>query len=361
MAELMNIAFVNSTRKWGGVKTWCINTAAEFAKLGVRAVLFGKDSRFTERARNKGIEARLVRFGFDYNPLQIGKFLAFFVREGVNCVIVNVGKDLKSAGLAARMAGIPVIHRIGSPGDVRHTLENRALHQIIRPAIICCSEYTRLGLLQHLPYLEGFTTTTIHPGVDISSHALVPSGRRAFITTSQLNADKRHADVIEACKILADGGLDFSLTIVGEGRLSAELREQVERLGLSARVRFTGYTDNVAGELRKADFFILPSHSEPLGIALEEAMACGLIPIARNAGGVPEIWPGFLAGHLLPQKSRGQEFASLISRLVRLSDTEIVDLKHQVREHANATFSLESQSKKTLDFITSLVDKRKRA
>ena len=34
----MNIAFVNSTRKWGGVKTWCINTASELAKLGVEFV-----------------------------------------------------------------------------------------------------------------------------------------------------------------------------------------------------------------------------------------------------------------------------------------------------------------------------------
>lgn len=351
----MNIAFVNSTRKWGGVKTWCINTASEFAKFGVRAVLFGKDPRFIERAGEKGIEAHRMRFGFDYNPLLVGRFLALFRKRGIDCVIVNVGKDLKSAGLAARIAGIPVIHRIGSPGDVRHTLENRALHHIIRPAVICCSEYTRKGLLRNLPYLEAFNTTTIHPGVEISSRELVPHGRRAFIATSQLNKDKRHADVIDACRIMADGGLEFSLTIVGEGRLSGELKGQVERLGLQDHVRFTGYTSDVAGELRKADFFILPSHSEPLGIALEEAMADGLIPIARNAGGVPEIWPDFLPGHLLPQKSRGPEFAALLSGLVRLPEADVAALKHRVREHARTAFSLESQSKKVLDFIASLM------
>ena len=353
----MNIAFVNSTRKWGGVKTWCINTASELARLGVGSVLFGKDPRFIERAGQKGIEARQIRFGFDYNPLVIAKFLTFFRKRDIDCVIVNIGKDLKSAGLAARMAGIPVIHRIGSPGDVRHTLENRALHHIIRPAVICCSEFTRQGLLEHLPYLKAFNTTTIHPGVDIPAHPLATGAKRTFITTSQLNRDKRHSDVIEACRILADQGLDFALTIVGEGRLSGELKAQVETLGLGGHVRFSGYTNDVPGELRKADFFILPSRCEPLGIALEEAMASGLIPVARNAGGVPEIWPPFLPGHLLPRESRGPEFAALMSSLLRLPTAEVDALKSRVREHARSTFSVQSQSARVLDFVASLANR----
>lgn len=357
----MNIAFVNSTRKWGGVKTWCINTASELARLDVGSVLFGKDPRFIERAGQKGIEAHQVRFGFDYNPLTIAKFLGFFKKRDIGCVIVNIGKDLKSAGLAARMAGIPVIHRIGSPGDVRNTLENRTLHHLIRPAVICCSEFTRQGLLEHLPYLKAFNTTTIHPGVDIPTHPLTTGTKRTFITTSQLNRDKRHTDVIEACRIMADQGLDFALNIVGEGRLSGELKTQVESLGLGGHVRFSGYTNDVGGELRKADFFILPSRCEPLGIALEEAMACGLIPVARNAGGVPEIWPPFLPGHLLPQESRGPEFASLLSGLLRMPTDEIDALKGRVREHARGAFSVQSQSARVLDFVASLTNRGGRA
>ena len=350
----MNIAFVNSTRKWGGVKTWCINTAAELDRLGVGSVLFGKDPRFIERAGLRGIEGHLVRFGFDYNPIVIAKFLTFFRKRNVNCVIVNIGKDLKSAGLAARMAGIPVIHRIGSPGDVRNTLENRTLHHIIRPAVICCSEFTRLGLLEHLPYLKTFNTTTIHPGVDIPTFPLTTGTRRTFVTTSQLNRDKRHADVIDACRIMAHLGLDFALNIVGEGRLSDELKTQVENLGLGGHVRFIGYTNDVVAELRKADFFILPSRCEPLGIALEEAMATGLIPVARKTGGVPEIWPPFLPSHLLPQESQGPEFATLMSGLLRLPTEEVDVLKGRVREHARAAFSVQSQSSRVLDFVVSL-------
>lgn len=49
----MNIAFVNSTRKWGGVKTWCIDTAIAFKELNINSVIFGKDKRFIDRATQK--------------------------------------------------------------------------------------------------------------------------------------------------------------------------------------------------------------------------------------------------------------------------------------------------------------------
>lgn len=353
----MNIAFVNSTRKWGGVKTWCINTASELARIGVRSVIFGSDERFIGRAGNQGIEAHQIYFGSDYNPVLVKKFHTFFKERNIACVIVNVGKDLKSAGFAARMAGIPIIHRIGSPNDIRNTAENRILQHIIRPSMICCSEFTRQGLLQNLPYLGKFNTTTIHPGVEISEHSPVILKTRTLITTSQLNEDKRHVDVIDACRILAENGLKFFLKIVGEGRLASKLKDQVGQNGLNSYIQFTGYTNDVVGELRSADIFILPTHSEPLGIALEEAMANGLIPIARNAGGVPEIWPRFLPTHLLPQDSGGQAFASVLSKLIQLPQTEIDEIKTRVRQHAREVFSLEMQSKRVLDFIESLKKK----
>ena len=354
MMKNPSVCFVNATRKWGGVKTWCINTACDLEKQGVHCVLFGRDHRFVDKAKDKGLDAHRVRFGFDYNPATIAKFYQFFKRKNIGCVIVNIGKDLKSAGLAARLLGIPVIHRIGSPGDVRLTLENRLLHVLIRPAIICCSEFTRKGFLRNLPYLEHFTSTAIHPGVEISEHPLSARKPYKIITTSQINKDKGHIDVILACKILSDENVDYSLNIVGEGSLSAQLQQKVRDLGIEERVTFSGFKKDVIKELRAADFFVLPSHCEPLGIALEEAMANGLIPIARNAGGVPEIWPDFLEGNLLPPESSGQEFANTLITLLALPDNTVTALKNKVRDHAKKTFSSHNQSQHILQFISLL-------
>lgn len=350
----MNIAFVNSTRKWGGVKTWCIDTAAALKELNIAPVIFGKDKRFVDRASQKKIESYQINFGFDYNPLLIYKLHSFFIKRKVRYVIANIGKDIKSAGIAARMAGIPLIVHIGGPGDIKNKIENILLHNLTKPSFVCCSEYTRVGFLKTLPYAKKFKSTAIHPGTEISTHDIYTNETLKLITTSQLNKDKRHIAVLEACKILDNRKLSFSLTIVGEGALSAELKALTRKLGLSNRVIFTGYVNDVVEKLRSADIFILPSQCEPLGIALEEAMANGLIPIARNAGGVPEIWPKFLGSHLLPPQSGGAEFAAVLTSLLHMPRQELHEMKNRVRSHAAETFSIESQTKKLLDFLLSI-------
>lgn len=349
----MNIAFVNSTRKWGGVKTWCIDTAAALKELKIASVIFGKDKRFIDRAAQKKIESYQINFGPDYNPILIYRLYSFFIDRKISHVVANVGKDIKSAGIAARIAGIPLIVHVGSPGDIENTLENKILHNFTKPYFFCCSEYTKNGFLNNVPYAKKFNAAVIHPGTEISKHEIQTNETLKIITTSQLNKDKRHVDVLEACKILADRNVDFSLTIVGEGALSAELKELTLNLGLSDRVAFTGYVNDVGAELRAADIFILPSQCEPLGLALEEAMANGLIPIARNAGGAPEIWPEFLGSHLLPPHSRGEQFAEALAALLRMPWQEIHHLKHRVRVHAADTFSIALQTRKFLDFMLS--------
>ena len=125
-------------------------------------------------------------------------------------------------------------------------------------------------------------------------------------------------------------------------------------LQIEDRVQFSGFTTDVIKELRAADFFVLPTQCEPLGIALEEAMANGLIPIARNAGGVPEIWPDFLEENLLPPESGGQEFARALKNMLALPEHTVSGLKSEVRDHAQRTFSSHNQSKRILNFIYTL-------
>ncbi len=79
-----------------------------------------------------------------------------------------------------------------------------------------------------------------------------------------------------------------------------ELRAFVAANGLTASVTFTGYTDRVADYLRAADAFVFPSESESLGLALIEAMACGLPALASATGGILDIIADQEDGRLLP-------------------------------------------------------------
>ena len=83
---------------------------------------------------------------------------------------------------------------------------------------------------------------------------------------------------------------------MGSGDLEAELRWQVQALGLQDQVVFLGERTDVPVILRALDLFVLPSHWECLPSVLSEAMASRCPVVATAVGGVPEIigntgWP----------------------------------------------------------------------
>jgi mannosylfructose-phosphate synthase len=91
--------------------------------------------------------------------------------------------------------------------------------------------------------------------------------------------------VPEAVLILAVGGAQLT---GAEQQLLAELKAQVEKLGLTERVRFGGYIadSDLADWYRAADVFVLSSRYEPFGMTAIEAMACGTATVVTTHGGL---------------------------------------------------------------------------
>lgn len=98
-----------------------------------------------------------------------------------------------------------------------------------------------------------------------------------------LVAHKGHRHVIDAM-----GGVPGTLVIAGEGPLRSALAEQVQRLGLQARVVLARQVD-VTGLYPALDVFVHPSEEEGMGQAVVEAMAAGCRIVATRAGGLPEV------------------------------------------------------------------------
>jgi glycosyltransferase involved in cell wall biosynthesis len=117
-----------------------------------------------------------------------------------------------------------------------------------------------------------------------------------LVTTGRLNPVKGYGDLLDALRLLVDGGLDVTLRVAGEDdeggtgyRRTVEGR--VAELGLGDRVTLLGAVDEgrVRDELLGAHLFVLASHDEGVPVALMEAMACGLPAVATAVGGVREL------------------------------------------------------------------------
>ena len=99
------------------------------------------------------------------------------------------------------------------------------------------------------------------------------------------------------------GLLDTDLTIIGTGQLEAELQSLIASTGSNTELIARSYPHpQIPDLLRQYDYFVAPSRNETQGVAMCEAMACGLPVIASRVGGIPEFVRDGVDGYLIPRE-----------------------------------------------------------
>jgi glycosyltransferase involved in cell wall biosynthesis len=202
--------------------------------------------------------------------------------------------------LASRFAGLPytftahandIFNQRVQPDDLRRKLADAA-------AVITVSDY-------HVRYLHerygaaAARVRRIYCGLDLERlEYKSPLDRpKRIVAVGRLVEKKGFGDLIEACAILARRNLLFSCQIIGAGALEDDLRAQVGRLGLEARVELLGPRPQYEAVkfVQGAAALAAPCVTAPDGdrdglpVVLLEAMALGTPCVSTDVTGIPEI------------------------------------------------------------------------
>ncbi|WFN37947.1 glycosyltransferase family 4 protein [Methanomicrobium antiquum] len=106
--------------------------------------------------------------------------------------------------------------------------------------------------------------------------------------------------------------------------------------------------------MNAADFLVLPSHSEGLGLVLLESLACGVPVIASNVGGCPEIITNKDSGILIPPKN-----IKYLSKAIKYYD-ENFNLRNKTgktgREYVLENYDNEKLNKKLMSIHLKLIN-----
>ena len=98
------------------------------------------------------------------------------------------------------------------------------------------------------------------------------------------------ADIlIDAVARLRADGRPVTLTLAGDGEESANLKAQVQRLGLGEAIRFVGHVKARFG-FSTGSLLVVPSRGDSMPYVVIEAAAAGIPMVAANVGGIPEIF-----------------------------------------------------------------------
>lgn len=126
---------------------------------------------------------------------------------------------------------------------------------------------------------------------------------RIVYTGRLVQRQKRILDYLQVAAELRRRGVEFVITLVGEGSQEHELRLLGAELIRGGHIRLTGRLQGGAlrAELEAADIFLLLSEFEGLPVSLLEAMGHGCVPVVTAVrSGVEEVIEPGVNGRVIP-------------------------------------------------------------
>ncbi|WP_053148738.1 glycosyltransferase [Pseudomonas protegens] len=132
---------------------------------------------------------------------------------------------------------------------------------------------------------------------------------------------KGHTYLLQAFARLKDKYPKTQLAIIGAGREEANLRAEIERLGLQGRAHLLGFKENALQYVRAFDIWTMPSLAEGLGLALLEGMSGQLPVIASNVPAMLPLIEG--AGGLAVEPANVSALVTALDAYLGLSDEEL--------------------------------------
>lgn len=175
--------------------------------------------------------------------------------------------------------------------------------------LLANSERTNNDLLTHLQ-AKRERAHTIYLGTDDAWRGMTPARRDAararfghlangpiIIFVGAMGYDLRKGfDTLWRAwqELCANPEWDANLIVAGGGRRVAAWKQAVVHLGLDARVKVIGFTNEVPELIAAADLLVSPVRYEPYGLNVQEALCCGVPAIVSASAGVAEKYPSEL-------------------------------------------------------------------
>ena len=195
--------------------------------------------------------------------------------------------------------------------------------------VVAISEFTRRFVVETAPAGGSLAERVhiVHCGLPLQQFPLRERTPRNAVPevlfVAQLQERKGTPVLVDACRLLAERGIQFHCTIVGGGPFLQPVREQVDSLGLEGIVELTGPMpqERLPSLFQGADIFTIPcvtasdGDMDGIPVALMEAMAMGIATVSTRVSGIPELIEDGVSGLLVNERD-SYALADALERLI---------------------------------------------
>jgi glycosyltransferase involved in cell wall biosynthesis len=302
-----NILYINHVSEMGGGE-WSLLQLIEYIDRDRYnpVLLLQEPGPLSMKAKELGIESHFLRMrGWRKLNCVMANYcltipaLKRIVRQfGIDLIHCNAYRLNPYAVNVAKSFGMPCVTHIRwfkEPAHIKKFQLDKA------DALIAVSK-SMASFFNRVKSIE-----TVYDGIDVSRFDLAGTDKAYKIRqefgigdcflvgmVAQLTPRKGHKDFIEAAALIQERYPDVKFLIVGSDILEKQitiddLRHYADTVG-ARNIIFTGQRDDDIEDIFKSlDCFVLPSHYEPLGRVVLEAMAAKVAVVATKSGGPEEI------------------------------------------------------------------------
>lgn len=283
--ELRDTFFVKSqggVGALGALRYWLLRSPVAVLRMTTLALKLGKDGS--------------LLFGLAY-ALEALLVARWMQQHGVQRLHVHFGSVGATIGvLVKQLNQAHLSYTIHGPDEFDDVSgQHLSLKMQEADAVVCISQFAR-GQLMRISHPNHWSKLRVcRLGVDPAQFTYIE--RSAVASTTRLLCVGRLAPakcqvlLVQACARLRDQGLNFSLTLVGDGPDRPHVEAAIEQFGLQKVVKLTGSLNQqaVRAQFQQADIFVLPSLAEGIPVVLMEAMSSGVPCVSTPVNGIPEL------------------------------------------------------------------------
>jgi len=310
---MKTICFFNSTKIWGGGEKWHYEISSYMHSKGYNVLVITNDEselfKKLEKTSIKCIGVKVNNQSF-LNAKKINIIKNILINNNVETILINLSRDLKVAGLAAKRANIKnIIYGRGIAYPIKNSLLNRYYFKNIVTGILANSLATKKTILQNNSFLfPEDKIKVIYNGIDLDdfiSRKTTPvyykTSKEEIVITSlgRLEEEKNHSFLIFLSAELKKRNISHKILIGGDGSLKNQLIKTAIKHNVQKNIEFLGYVDNPKNVINSGDIFMLPSLWEGFGYVLAEASLCKKPVIAFNTTSIPEIILNKKSGYII--------------------------------------------------------------
>jgi len=299
---------------WGGMELHLLNLSDQLRARGHRVIIAAQPGGWVlPRAQAMGLETfeATVRRQQDWHDF--GRYRAFLRREKVDIIHTHTNWDAVVPSVAARLAGVPVaVMTWHLPAPFKSRRGGALLLSLLYKRMIAISGSVRdrhirhgvpphkIQVIHHGTNTAGFRAVTqsveeVRAGLGLPAHAT------GVGIIGRVSNEKGHDDLLEALRLLRASHRDLYMVVVGDGQELMLLKETASEKGLTDRVLFTGFRDDVNNVINALDMVAVPSTwHEPCSAVIQQAMALSKPVIGSRMGGTPEMIVEGETGLLVP-------------------------------------------------------------